>query len=194
MIQATIDVFLQVQAKWRSDSYIGESMKVFKTLFFVMAAILTASPAGAAFPDNRVVGKIVSYGLYATTGKAMELPAPNAAVGKALLNAGYTHRETTDTIPMSLGNNFGFKFHISNIPTDVISRFSFICRHPPIKGTGGKPVQESSYEVEGISPVSYIEDFFTYELSTPAELVPGSWTLEIWRNGKKLVSKTFMVK
>ncbi len=169
-------------------------MQVFKTVVFILVVTLAASLAAASFPDNKVVGKIVSYGLYATTGNAIELPAPNAAAGKALINAGYTHRETTDTIPMSLGNTFGFKFRISNIPTDVTSRFKFVCRHPPIKSAGGKLLQASSYELNGLSPVSYIEDFFTYELSTPAELVSGDRTLEIWRNGKKLVSKTFMVK
>jgi len=169
-------------------------MSVLKTVVFILAVTLIGSVAIASFPDNKVIGKIVSYGLYDTTGRKIELPAPNSAAGKVLMNAKYTHRETTDTIPMPLGNTFGFKFRLANIPTDVISRFRFVARHPPIMAAGGKLSQASSYELEGVSPVSYLEDYFTYEFSTPEELVAGDWTLEIWRNGKKLVSKTFVVK
>jgi len=169
-------------------------MQIFKTVVFILAVMLAASAAVAAFPENKVIGKIISYGLYETTGETFELPAPNSAAGKALIKAQYIHRETTDTIPMTLGNTFGFKFRLANIPTDVISRFKFICRHPPMMGADGKPSQVSSYDLNGVSPVSYLEDYFTYELSTPAELVAGPWTLEIWRNGKKLMSKTFMIK
>lgn len=45
-----------------------------------------------------------------------------------------------------------------------------------------------------ISPISEIEDHFTYEFTTPNELVPGDWSIEIWRNGEKLVFKSFKVK
>lgn len=169
-------------------------MNILKTVVIIYAVTLTASVVGAALPENEVIGKIISFGLYETTGKTIELPAPNSAAGKALINAHYTHRETTDTIPMTLGNTFGYKFRLANIPTDVISRFKFVCRHPPIMGANGKRSEVSSYELNGVSPVSYLEDFFTYELSTPAELVAGRWTLELWRNGKKLISKTFIVK
>jgi len=164
-------------------------MNLFKSAVFILAVTMTASVVVAALPENEVIGKILSFGLYETTGKRVELPAPNAAAGKALINAQYTHRETTDTIPMTLGNTFGFKFRLANIPTDVISRFKFVCRHPPKRGANGTRSEVSSYELNGVSPVSYLEDFFTYELSTPAELVAGSWTLEIWRNGKNCFQK-----
>jgi len=169
-------------------------MNLLKAAVFILAVTLTASVVVAAFPENKLIGKIISFGLYETTGETIELPAPNSAAGKALINEQYTHRETTDKIPMTLGNTFGFKFRLENIPTDVMSRFKFVCRHPPIKGADGKRSQVSSYNLNGLSPVNYLEDFFTYELSTPAELVAGHWTLEIWRNGKKLISKTFVVK
>jgi len=169
-------------------------MKVLRAVIFILAVTLTASVVAAAFPENKVVGKIISFGLYETTGETIELPAPNSAAGKALINAQYVHRETTDTIPMILGNTFGFKARLANIPIDEMSRFKFVCRHPPIKGADGRRSQVSSYSLNGMSPVNYIEDFFTYVLSTPAELVAGRWTLEIWRNGKKLISKTFIVE
>ena len=163
-------------------------------LYLVLIIIFTGRIAYPSANNEKVTGKVLSYGIYETSKNKPSLNAPDSVTGGILLVDKFIHVETTDIIPLILGKSFGFKFRISNIPTDKFSKFTLVARHPPILNSKGEYQTKSSVGSTGILPVSEIESYFTYEFTTQNELVPGDWTLEVLRNGKIIVSKSFEVR
>lgn len=99
-------------------------------------------------------------------------------------------RRTAD-IPAHQCLSFGFEYVIHGTPADaavpirMVTRFpSPGLRHPE---TQAVTLRDEIVVTRAIGKVH----FRSFTLESPAELVPGPWTLELWHKDQKLASQTF---
>ncbi len=100
---------------------------------------------------------------------------------------------TTNVIPLCLGTGFGMRFRIVGAPAGALADIVAIWRFPP----PGLAVPGSTYPAVS-DEYTYrdtvgSEAYQTYTFDHRWELVPGTWTLEIWNKDRRLASHDFTV-
>jgi hypothetical protein len=103
------------------------------------------------------------------------------------------HTETTLTVPARLGVHFGFRYKIVGAPDEATVRITGVIRFPSPglqQPDAAAPIMKYEYQDnEQIGQIGYID----YAFDDPWELVPGSWSVEVWIDGERMAAQTFTV-
>jgi hypothetical protein len=103
------------------------------------------------------------------------------------------HAATTRTVPAQIGTTFGCRYKVVGKPEDEPVELRRIVVFPPPglrPSASSKPVSrdESTLQTR-IGQSNYM--FYTFEDSF--ELVPGTWSMEMWHGNRKLATQSFTV-
>ncbi len=145
-------------------------------------------------PAQSVQGQVLRWGIWQTSGDPIRVPAqdPQSARGRHL-----TYRPVllaqTNQIPATRGVRFGFEFELTGLPPGP-AQFTFVITHPPIREPDGSVVTRSEFPHPTVIPEEgFVVEAIAFGFDHDYELVPGKWTMEIWRDSRKVVERTFEV-
>lgn len=159
-----------------------------KLLAVAVAVLLLSKPALA---EVKVTGaEIVEYGIY--TAEIETAKRDNNGVLQSSLG-NIRHAATTTTVPARHGVRFGFRYRIIGAPAGAAVPVRFLTVFPPAglrPPNTARPIHNSESNVtQKIGEVGYHD----YGFDDPWELVPGSWTIQIWYGNNKLAEQKFTV-
>lgn len=104
------------------------------------------------------------------------------------------HIERTTRIVARLGVTFGFTYTIEGPPSNLPANLVLLTRLPQRGGmlnpANGRPVFQLEDRFTGNIGASYTSGF-TFDQNW--EIVPGTWTLEIWSDNRKLGEQIFEI-
>jgi uncharacterized protein DUF3859 len=160
----------------------------------LMPALLAVVVSGGVLAQEAHVDQIevVGKGLYRveTGERTPEAGLPAGAVASPVT---FTNIEKTSTVPARVGVEFGLEYKIVGEPSGAEVTLEFVNTYP---GAGladpnsPEPLRESRFKkMKPIGKVLY----FGYGFENDWELVPGTWTFEIWSDGRKLAEEKFTV-
>jgi len=133
---------------------------------FVVLGICAASAADMQPKINNV--DFVEAGIYEAK-QVARVALPDAGnVPKLITDVQLT--EKTTTIPAKLGLRFGFRYRLVGRQPGAIANLKLVVRIPERPKPEEVPVRRTVGDVHHFG--------FTFE---PTELVPGTWTFEIWQ-------------
>ena len=150
--------------------------------------------ATAVVAQDPVVVKsvgIVDYGIYRIALSGRRVLVPTAAAGETRPASRVVLITQTNLIPAKVGTTFGYQIVVSGSPTGTLADFEVVVEHPAFTKPDGQ-VTDTADRV----PWKYWigkQSSYTYTFDYDWEAVPGKWSIEIWRNGKRLAGKGFVV-
>ncbi len=157
----------------------------------LMLLCLLAVPAVAA--DARIQRvDVLDRGVYtiATGSASAEGSTPTGEV-TAVTTA--TNVESTDNIKAKVGLEFGLRYVVIGAPEGAEVPLDFVILYPepglkdPAEST---PLRESRYQrKKKIGETVYLG----YGFESEWEIVPGTWTFQIWDGDRELAEQTFTV-
>ncbi len=158
----------------------------------VLLPLLPFLANGALAADIRIDGiDVVGKGIYEVKTGAVTKD-PNTPTGEITLPDRFAILEATDTIPASVGTEFGIAYRIVGAPEGAEVKLQFVNTYPSpgiVDPADNKPILSDKFERTKKVGVNYLG----YGFENDWELVPGTWTMEIWYNGHKLVDQSFAV-
>ncbi len=159
----------------------------------LLLAFLPLVSGAALAEDARVDGiEIVGKGIYEVHTGAVTKD-PSAPTGEIKAPDTFTLVEATDAIPARIGTEFGVEYRPTGVPdgTEATLSFVFVYPSPGIADpASAKPILSDRFErKKKIGAVNYLG----YGFENDWELVPGTWTMEIWSGDQKLASENFTV-
>jgi hypothetical protein len=134
---------------------------------------------------NITMGVITNYGIF-------EVPNRKLPNGKEKNYFAERYlKVNTDEIPALLGSRFGFNYVINGEPYNGNVEMIRINKYPsPGFKKGNKLVLADSLNISvSLNELKYSGFLFEKE----NELIPGIWEIELWYNGKMIVTKKFIV-
>jgi hypothetical protein len=153
-----------------------------------MATAFVALPPANAQSVKGV--EITEYGLY-TVDETKGQRDANGVLHSSSTNV--RHAATTTTVPAQIGVHFGFRYHISGQPAgeQIVLKKVVIYPEGGIKSPKSpSPLLKNEYELtRKIGETAYTD----YAFDDPWELVPGTWTMQLWDGDRKLAEKIFVV-
>jgi hypothetical protein len=183
----------------------------------ILAAWMLGLSLGAAQAQSIERIEITEYGIYATETAATSA-APGTASGKIDQVSNIKLVQSTTTVPARQGVEFGFRYKIIGqpaaapppqagatilgvqigaqpAPPPVAAVNLKYVTHIPKPGmrnpeTGNVTLTNLFYQEHKVGE----ELYRLYRLTDRWEIVPGTWTLEIWYGDRKLLSQDFLVK
>jgi len=137
--------------------------------------------------------EFLEEGSFRMSGDSQDYDAPEAATGKRnevdeaeLLQAG-------SVFPANKGLNFGYRY-VLHAPGDErcgVDGFDMFIVHPPIKGPDGRSRTTSTIPMKVCFNDGKAEDFLIYSLEQDYEVLPGSWILQVRKDGEVLISRSY---
>ena len=160
-----------------------------KTALSLLVLIFLSVSAYAQTPVINSI-EVTDYGIYTTT--SHEDQASGQGVGHAVVT---NERLTamTRTVPMQHGVDFGFHYTVVGAPAGAMVPLRIVTLFPSPglrNPKASQPILRNEYTRN--TPIGRPQ-FHDYGLDEPWELVPGTWTMEIWYGDRKLVSQSFTV-
>jgi hypothetical protein len=152
--------------------------------------LLLALPGGAQAQTIQRI-EIIEFGIFTrgpqTIGEDAGSPSGFArAVSKVTLV------QRTNIVPARIGAHFGFTFRVIGA-SDTIAKFKYILHIPApgIRNPNTGNIMETGYHVQEcrVGDVCFVG----YGLDHDFEIVPGTWTIELWEENHKLASQSFNV-
>jgi len=118
--------------------------------------------------------------------------APGTAVGTVNRLGDIKLVQPTATIPGRLGVRFGLRYNIvgqtgAKVGLKMVTLIPKPGIHNP--NTGNTTVHDEYLTTKTIGTPSYRD----YGFDNPWEIVPGTWTFEIWDGDRRLASQNFIV-
>lgn len=149
----------------------------------MMLGALIAAPAAAQQVE------IVSAGIFEAKQRASTVMG-NGIRSNRVEKAQLT--QSTDRIPARIGLRFGVQFRMTGVtdslPLQQITRF-------PSPGVRPRPGDQPMLQFGSTIHCMPGDTCFTgYSFDETWELVPGTWTIEIWYRDKKLATQAFTVE
>ena len=136
--------------------------------------------------------EIVERGIYGAEVTKVE-QAPGTAMGTQNTVANLKLISSTSTVSAQIGTRFGLRYRIVGSPNQAKVKLTIITRFPGKGLRNPKTGEQNSRDValwdRNIGSVSYNG----YRLDQDWELVPGTWTFEVWYEGRKLAEQSFTV-
>jgi hypothetical protein len=151
---------------------------------------LTAAANAQAPRIDRI--EIVEWGIFRHDREA-EIAAPHTPTGSRNVVKNVRLQQTTTTIPALVGMKFGFRFRVIGSPRGARIDLKFVSRFPSrglTNPAGGKTFSTSEFHSGAIVGET---TYRGYSFDHDWEVEPGSWTLEVWHEGRKLAEKVFIV-
>lgn len=162
--------------------------------FLIAIALMPLVISSAAVAQEASVSglEIVGKGIYEVQTGAVTKD-PSAPTGEIKAPDTFKLVEATDKIPARVGVEFGFEYKLDGAPdgAEVTLRYVNVYPAPGLADPGSaKPVLSDTFErKKKIGAVNYLG----YGFENDWELVPGTWTMEIWSGDHKLASESFTV-
>jgi len=154
---------------------------------FAICLLLTAA-LGTAHAATVKRVEITEFGIY-TSRTDKTLDAPGAATGVTKLVSDIELVKSTTTVPARVGANFGFRYRIVGEGKTVTVKKITHIPEPGIRN----PVSGNTIVTSVVNIERTIGDvhFTSYSLDQDFEVVPGTWTMEIWIDDRKWASQSF---
>ena len=160
----------------------------------LMPVLLALTISGAAFAEEpRVEGiDVVGKGLYKVE-LGETISRPDVPGGLVAPPTKFTQIENTTTVPARIGVEFGMEYKIIGEPAGAEVTLEFVDTFPaPGLADPEKPEPMRTGRFERKRPIG--ETLYNgYGFESDWELVPGTWTFEIWYEGRKLAEESFTV-
>lgn len=138
--------------------------------------------------EHLLKADITSFGRYADTGGGFVRTAGHAPVrGQEKL------LETTEIVPLRVGERFGFCFEVGGFLEDGEADLQKIVTHPEVVLDGRKVegfVQEVELEVAGGRATGCIG----HTLDSAEDLIPGRWTVALGAGETTLAARKFELR
>jgi Domain of unknown function (DUF3859) len=162
-----------------------------RLLLPLLLSLLVSTGAYAQTPQvDRI--DVVEYGIYTGNTQGMQA-APGTATGTVSTISDIQHAATTRTVPAQQGVRFGFRFVVVGAPAGAIVPLHMVTIFPPPGLTNPatqQPKAQSEYDTSAaIGTTSYKG----YNFTNDWEVAPGTWTMQIWYQGRKLAEQSFTV-
>jgi hypothetical protein len=160
----------------------------------LMALIVSSSGCRSTQGSSNVVGNVIRYGLYQTPGEPLRVPIDAAPTGHGrLLSQTPVFIKETSRIPATLGVRFGFDFEVTGLTPEPVE-LRAITIYPPIHRPDGSVATSHEFPYPPFTPVDgRVATSFGFGFDKDYELVPGKWTMQIWRGDKMIVERAFEV-
>jgi hypothetical protein len=157
--------------------------------FALVSFVAFGAPAQTARVDRI---DVVEYGIYQTEAtKRTDTPSTAGGYVKSLTNI--RNSEVTRTIPARPGVRFGFRYNVIGAPNGVQIPITVVDKFPE-QGLRKPGSTETFYREEYVVTKTIGKESYTdYGFDHDWELVPGSWTIELWYQGRKLAEQSFTV-
>jgi hypothetical protein len=157
---------------------------------FMLLSLASVGAHGQTARVDRI--EVVEYGIYRTaTTKRTE--APGTAGGYVRTLANIRNSEVTRIVPARPGVRFGFRYNVigapdgAQVPITIVDKF-------PKQGLRKPDSAETFYREEYVATKTIGQESYTdYGFDHDWELVPGTWTIELWYQGRKLAEQSFTV-
>jgi hypothetical protein len=155
---------------------------------FVLAAASAASAQSARVDRIDIVDK----GIY-TISLGEQTTGANTPSGTITAVPIAKNIQATTTIQGRLGVEFGLHYMIVGAPTGAEVTVDIVNTYPKpglVEHADAKPILESRFSrAKNIGEPIYLG----YGFENAWEIVPGTWTFEIWYQGRKLAEQSFTV-
>ncbi len=124
----------------------------------------------------------------------MRVPIDAAPTGSGrLLSQFPVFLKTARKIPATLGVRFGFDFEVAGLPPEQVE-LRAVTIYPPIHRPDGSVATSHEFPYPPFTPVDgRVATTFGFGFDKDCELVPGKWTMQIWRGDNMVVEKTFEI-
>jgi uncharacterized protein DUF3859 len=162
--------------------------------FFLVLTLASISWVTAMVAQEPAVvrsAEIVDFGIYRIKLTGQHVPQLSTGAGEIHPVSNVVLVTKTNQIPATVGTTFGLMFILNGTPSEAKTDVDIVVEHPAFQKPNGETTGTSDkvpwrYRIG--ERVGY-----TYTFDHDWEAVPGKWAIEIWRGGKKLVAKEFIV-
>ncbi len=160
---------------------------------FVLA-LLVSLPAALCAQTPRIDRiDILEAGIYSAE-ITKKIPDSNVPGGFKNEIGGFKLIKRTTTVPARLGTNFYFKYRVAGSPLKEKVDIRKVVRLPAA-GMRGPKTGEVFYRYERLITVAIGESRYTgYTFEDAWEMVPGTWTIELWYQDRKLAEQSFTLQ
>jgi len=157
--------------------------------FALVALVLSAGLARAQTASVQGI-QIVSYGIYTAEPSGAQ-PDANGSFYNTVDNIRLA--ASTQIVPLQLGVKFGLQYKVVGAPPGTPVKLKEVVVYPPV---GAHPPGKEALASVAVEPTVKIgtdtrSDF--YGLDDAWELIPGTWTFQVWSGDRKLAEQTFTV-
>jgi hypothetical protein len=168
-----------------------------KTNIFVLVALVCACGAAARAQDMRVDRlELIGAGFYDTakttvTGSTQAAGAVTGSV-KELSEVKLSPEPSASSARVGIGFGVRFRSFGARDGERAVLRSVWQIPEPGIVNPNdGKTYRQSVAEFDTTIGTDHVRG---YSFDEPWEVVPGTWTLEIWQGDRKLLEKSFEIK
>jgi hypothetical protein len=164
-----------------------------KKLWVILLLGSCAALLKAQTTEARVDGITVSNpGIYALS-VMKDIPDPNTAEGTRHTVGDISLVSATTTIPARIGVHFGFYYTVTGAPNGATVQVRYVNRFPG-PGLKNPATGETTHEEDYNQDVSIGDSNYKgWTFDHDYELVPGTWTFEIWYGDRKIGEQSFDV-
>lgn len=160
--------------------------------FVCLLWLLLMSPQTAHGQATQVQRlELTDYGLYTLDREISGRDPQGISLGTA---SNIQHTATQRTVPAQIGVTFGFRYRVVGKPADTTVDLKKVITFPSpglMTPTSSTRVTKAEFDVEAKIGDTNSE---LYTLEDNFELVPGTWVLEMWYGGRKLLSQNFKLE
>jgi hypothetical protein len=132
--------------------------------------------------------EVTDYGIY-TSEKAAASPQIAGIVQRPVDNVELI--AITNTVPAQRGINFGFRYRLVGEPLDSRVTVRIDTIFPPAGIMSPKAGLLHSYSYSVTDHIGVRSSFAGYSADEAWELVPGTWTMQLWVGDKKFAEQSF---
>lgn len=140
-------------------------------------------------------GRVFEYGIYNAQRKGRVLSSLTTNTGKVVTKPVLELSETTDSIPLTIGTYFAYRYRILNLPKEEakkpVVKLRKVLVHPEMTLPDGSTSTGWDRTAKGRTSAGQVIAFDGYVFNEDYELVEGDWTFQIWLGEQKLVEQTF---
>lgn len=173
------------------------------TMMRVMVLALILALAGCdqaaeneQIPDTKTAtpsGRITKYGIWELVKAGRLRDTPGTTTGKSIEKPTIRIVQQTDQIPMELNTYFAYQYRISNLPDNLRVKFRRVLIHPEMTLPDGSKTTGSDFMIPGKVQRNEVFGSDGYALTEDYELVDGTWTFQLWYEGKMMTEQIFTV-
>ena len=159
-----------------------------------LALLFFAAVASEACAQGSKVDRveIIEAGIYRAETKSIE-QAPDTATRQRNILSDTMLVAATTRIEAKIGVHFGIRYRLVGRPNNTTIKLISVTQYP---APGLKNPRADSNQMRGEHPlfatIGQI-NYRGYVFEQDWEIVPGTWTLELWDGKRKLASQTFEV-
>ena len=160
----------------------------------VLALFLLCPRAALAQQATVSEARLTWYGVYQTRHDTA-VEDKSTINGRRVVSTGIAPPAVnSDQIPAVLHTRFGFGFTLSGAPPGGLVSLRVVRKFPPPglveSRTSARRLSEESEIVLGVDQKDL---FIGYLFEEAEELVPGPWSIALWRSDRLLVEKSFTI-